>query len=332
MNGNSANGWDEARISRYITDKIEESLDTEYKAAGALDKDSNDAKIQITKDVSAMANSEGGLIIYGLVEHSDKRFKYLAERLDPVDRTKISKEWLEHITSQIRPRIADLKIIPVPLKSGPDDVAYVVEIPQGVTAHQARDKRYYKRYNFEAVAMEDYEVRDVMNRSKLPRLEIETEIFLHNVALYDSDDQTYKVRAWIVNYSDSVTANNVTIIVGNLPPAWDIEKEVWDHVRSTLVPGKFISKNPINPSERQVIASWKIGKGHAPKEVTRLPKGLASALFNDSSRATFDGEKWDFSISVFAKDQAKMEFLLHYSKEEIDGLFQKRFQPSKTNV
>jgi hypothetical protein len=31
-------------------------------------------------------------------------------------------------------------------------------------AHQARDYRYYKRHNFNALPMEDYEVRDVMNR------------------------------------------------------------------------------------------------------------------------------------------------------------------------
>ena len=40
----------------------------------------------------------------------------------------------------------------------------VVEIPKSLTAHQARDLRYYRRYNFESVAMVDYEIRDVMNR------------------------------------------------------------------------------------------------------------------------------------------------------------------------
>ena len=49
-------------------------------------------------------------------------------------------------------------------------VAYVVSIPQSTTAHQAPDRKYYKRYDFKREAMEDYEIRDVMimNRLKSP--------------------------------------------------------------------------------------------------------------------------------------------------------------------
>jgi hypothetical protein len=50
------------------------------------------------------------------------------------------------------------------LASGPNDVAYVVEIPQSETAHPALDNRYYKRFNFESVPMADHEIRDVMHR------------------------------------------------------------------------------------------------------------------------------------------------------------------------
>jgi hypothetical protein len=48
----------------------------------------------------------------------------------------------------------------------------VIVIPQATTRapHQANDKRYYKRYNFQSVAMEDYEVKDIMKRSTSPDL------------------------------------------------------------------------------------------------------------------------------------------------------------------
>src|SRR5262249_24568980 len=50
-------------------------------------------------------------------------------------------------------------------------VVYVVSIPQSLDApHMASDKRYYKRFNFESVPMEDYEVRDVARRSAAPNL------------------------------------------------------------------------------------------------------------------------------------------------------------------
>jgi hypothetical protein len=171
--------WDEARLMQYITDGVEESLNLDYKAAASLSRD-NKKKIEITKDVSAMANSDGGIIIYGISEFQDKMRSHLPEKLDPVNRTNISKEWLEQIISNIRPKIDGLKICPVSLSSGTNDVAYVVDIPQSYTAHQATDKRYYKRFNFQSEAMQDYEIRDVMNRGQHPKIEPEFLIKLNN--------------------------------------------------------------------------------------------------------------------------------------------------------
>jgi predicted HTH transcriptional regulator len=62
--------WDEAKLQSYIGNSIEESLTLDYKAADAL-ASSDGKKKEITKDVSAMANSAGGLIIYGISEFTD---------------------------------------------------------------------------------------------------------------------------------------------------------------------------------------------------------------------------------------------------------------------
>ena len=59
---------------------------------------------------------------------------------------------------------------PVTIDEQKHEVCYVVEIPQSHTAHQARDHVYYKRHNFNVLPMEDYEVRDVMNRKTHPRI------------------------------------------------------------------------------------------------------------------------------------------------------------------
>jgi hypothetical protein len=66
--------WNEAEIQRYIDDEEEESLTLDYKAADALAK-SDGKKTEITKDVSAIANSAGGTIVYGLKEHPTERHK-----------------------------------------------------------------------------------------------------------------------------------------------------------------------------------------------------------------------------------------------------------------
>lgn len=162
-----ARNWTENKLQNLIIGGIEESLTLEYKSAEALDR--NDAKKkEITKDVSAMANSAGGVIIYGIRENSETDKRHLPEKITPIDRTKFPREWIEQIIQAIRPRIDGIVIHSVNLASSETDVAYIIEIPQSNTAHQASDHRYYKRFNFQAVPMEDYEVRDVMFREQTP--------------------------------------------------------------------------------------------------------------------------------------------------------------------
>ena len=162
-----AKTWSEAKLRNLITSEIEESLTLEYKAAEALDRVETKKK-EITKDVSAMANSAGGLIVYGISEFGELEKRHLPEKITPVDRRNYPREWVEQIIQAIRPRIDGIVIHSVNLSSGENDTAYVIEIPQSNTAHQANDHRYYKRFNFQAVPMEDYEVRDVMFREQTP--------------------------------------------------------------------------------------------------------------------------------------------------------------------
>ncbi|WP_298261181.1 RNA-binding domain-containing protein [Bradyrhizobium sp.] len=156
--------WDEAYLNSLIQVGEQESLTLDYKASAALakgDKEKND----LSKDVSAFANSAGGLLVYGIVED-----KHVPIGIDTgVDRNVITKEWLESvIKSRIQPVVDDLAIKQIDLPSkGVDKVAYVVEVPAATSRapHQAYDHRYYKRFNFESTPMEDYEVRDLMRRS-----------------------------------------------------------------------------------------------------------------------------------------------------------------------
>lgn len=142
-----------------ILNQVEENIHLDYKAAEALAKTDGKRK-EIAKDVSAFANSDGGLIIYGVKEFQDSTNRHLPEKLDPIDRNNFSKEWLEQvINGGISPRIESIKISSIPIEESSNKVIYIVEIPKSVTAHQASDFRYYKRYNFESSAMHDFEVR-----------------------------------------------------------------------------------------------------------------------------------------------------------------------------
>ena len=75
--------WTEAKLQNLITGEIEESLTLEYKSAEALDR-SDYKKKEITKDVSAMANAAGGLVISGISEFSELAKRQLHDRIVPV--------------------------------------------------------------------------------------------------------------------------------------------------------------------------------------------------------------------------------------------------------
>lgn len=181
--------YDLEYINSLINDKIEESLHLDYKAADALGK-SDGKKAEISKDVSAMANSDGGMIIYGIDEYIEPDKRHLPEKISPVQRVEYKKEWLEQIiNSNIHPKIRNLLIHSVSLDKV-DEVVYIVEIPKSDTAHQAKDKRYYKRYNFESVAMDDYEIRDILNRTKFPKINLLFEF--HRLIYTDYPDYVTK--------------------------------------------------------------------------------------------------------------------------------------------
>jgi hypothetical protein len=156
--------WTEQDLLSLITNGVEESSDLEYKRSAAL-SNTDGVKSEISKDVSSFANANGGTIIYGMIEE-----QHLPRQLDGIDPAEFTKEWLEQvINGRIHPRLNGLQINPVPLTaSAVGKVVYVVSIPQSTTAHQSGSKRYYKRFNFESVPMEDYEIRDIMNRTKHP--------------------------------------------------------------------------------------------------------------------------------------------------------------------
>ena len=161
--------WTKQRLDQMIADGIEESLSLDYKRADSLAK-TDGKKAEVTKDVSSFANSSGGVLIYGVAEFDDEARKHLPERIDPIKRTEISKEWLDQVIQTIQPRIEDVVIHPVTISEADNTVCYVVEVPQSHTAHMARDHRYHKRHNFTTAQMEDYEVRDVMSRRTHPQI------------------------------------------------------------------------------------------------------------------------------------------------------------------
>lgn len=156
-------------IQSLIDNNVEESIHLEFKAAPALENTEHNKK-EIAKDVSSFANSDGGIIVYGISEKKNH-----ADSISFVDGNAISKEWLEQvINSNINRRIVGIQIFPVRFDDDISKTVYVVKIPRSDNApHMSCDYHYYRRYNFAVKKMEEYEVRDAMLRQRRTILKIE---------------------------------------------------------------------------------------------------------------------------------------------------------------
>jgi hypothetical protein len=155
--------WTEADLQALIDGDVQESLTLDYKRSDALAR-TNESRSEIAKDVSAFANSVGGRIVYGIEEQANRAVRIDGGCRDP----KITREWIEQVlSSTIQPRVQGLTIRPIPVAAG--GTAYVIDIPQAVALapHQAPDRKYYRRFNFQSEPMYDYEVRDALRRSMI---------------------------------------------------------------------------------------------------------------------------------------------------------------------
>ena len=154
-------------LNDFVELEVEESIHLDYKDGAAL---SPDKISEITKDVSSFANSDGGIIIYGVGENKET---HVPNYYSPITNSKISKEWLEQKINIIQPNIKGLQIFPIRLNKKATKSIYIVKIPRSDDApHMAEDKRYYYRGNFVSEAMQSYQVRDTFNRISTPLLNI----------------------------------------------------------------------------------------------------------------------------------------------------------------
>jgi hypothetical protein len=198
--------WQESDLFELIRQGVQEGLELDYKRCDALQK-TDGKKAELSKDISAFANSAGGVVVYGICEDG-----HVPTALDVgFDPSQISKEWLEQvINSRIQRRVDGIRVNQIALSTAsPGKVAYVVSVPQSNRApHQASDKRFYKRFNFESVPMEEYEIRDVANRTSSPSLDIEL-LFKPgggSVELQIADDQYFEAVDPVATITNQASA------------------------------------------------------------------------------------------------------------------------------
>lgn len=153
-------------LQALIDDGTRESEVLEYKTATSPFSESD--KKEIAKDVTAMANSLGGLIIYGV--SANPTDKTLPQAIAPIDKKNI-ETFDRVLNAQVRPPIRGLrkKLIPPT-----DPKVLVVEVPPSEDPpHQSLyEKRYYRRSGSECLAMDHDLIALKFGRKLAPALDL----------------------------------------------------------------------------------------------------------------------------------------------------------------
>lgn len=237
--------WNEDDLFQLVKDQVQEGLTLDYKRSDSLARN-NACMTELSKDVSAFANSAGGRIIYGIMEEGN-----IPAGLDNgSDPNVISREWIEQvISSRIRPRISGIKIKPIPLAAG--GTAYVIDIPQATAfaPHQADNHRYYRRFNFQSVAMEDYEIKDAMRRSTagIPYLRFDWS----TLPLEEDQPTKAKLRIYAGNLANEpimFALIKVAIDLRLIPSEinfsdWEVRRDVVAHFDNQNWPSVLLTRN-----------------------------------------------------------------------------------------
>ncbi len=200
-------------IEALIAGGIRESDVLEYKVASKPFNDRD--KAELAKDVTGMANSLGGLIIYGVATHATD--KTLPQSLTPVDVKNV--ETVDRvINSQIRPPIAGLRKRAIPEV---DPLVLLLDVPESQEPpHQnLYDRRYYRRSGTECLPMEHDLVALKFGRRLTPVLDLV-------IQPISSPDSFEGEPAWTNSARVSLFIHNIGRRVGRdvqtvlqLPPA-----------------------------------------------------------------------------------------------------------------
>lgn len=249
--------WSPQRLRNMISNGAEESINLDFKAAPAL---SDEKKKEICKDVSAFANSDGGAIIYGIEEAEFK-----ASNFSFIDGSVWTKERLEQIIADgIQRKIEGIIIHPIRFDGDIKKSVYVVEIPASdLSPHMTKDNKFYKRYNFMSVVMEEYEVRNSYNKKQNVKLDLgDIQVKKSDVdwIRMTNNDEWYNITINLFN-SSKVPAKDYRIKV-YLPVDTELEfdPKLVNHTSELLGDAVSNLNTPtIFPREELSIISFSIG-------------------------------------------------------------------------
>jgi hypothetical protein len=172
---------DAQTIADYLTNGQEENLHLDFKAVTNENLDKRDDRQNLAIALSAFANSDGGLVVWGVDARPN------SERIDCASALKLIKEparllaRLNEFTGQgVNPNVDGVEHRAVPLK-GAESIVVTLVPASDRGPHMAKlgVDQYYKRSGSQFLKMEHFDIEDMFGRRRRPHLQIRTRLKLH---------------------------------------------------------------------------------------------------------------------------------------------------------
>jgi hypothetical protein len=135
---------------------------------------SGDDKKHLAEGLSGFANSDGGVLVYGLVaKGGDRTTPDVVTGVEPLsDLAKAHSQVLSLIGQIVGPPVEGVQVAPRPLTRDPNRGLLLVYIPRcDAFLHRSLvDREYYRRHGHGFFRMEHFEIAEFYGRRKNPAL------------------------------------------------------------------------------------------------------------------------------------------------------------------
>jgi len=178
-------------IDQFISEEKEENLHLDFKTLGAPDLKFSDDKKNLAKALSGFANSDGGLIVWGVDARKSEDGIDCATSLRPIPKIKKLLSRLNNVTSDfVNPSVNGVQHKIVFEEEDGSGIAATLVPPSDMGPHMAKASldRYYKRSGDSFLKMEHFEIEDMFGRRPRPKITL-----MYKIAKYQQIHRQDKI-------------------------------------------------------------------------------------------------------------------------------------------
>jgi hypothetical protein len=309
-------------LEHYFQQERDETLFLEFKSYTNRPNDTRgrDAKASekirgVIKAISALLNSNGGLVIWGAPEpkeisRGEKKVKMCQGSLTPVPDFNDRDAFISKIVSQISPLPQGIRMQPIQVQGG---YVYLFEVPESQYKPHQYDGRYYVRNDTRTDAAPHHWVYALCRQVRYPELALS----LKGISNYNSVSHDYisiEVTAEIENITEFVNDHEAYLKVytpnGGIGRT-SLDKKattvLFDNVAKILtygLPIEFIFwvdiKRQSYPENQPFITIWFGGKNSMVKKVTY------KIVMTGPSQVDYTGTSFSIGINLDIIDDTKL--------------------------